>query len=79
MNDYLGSGVLMEIREKLGKLLPHWIEHNDAHSESYNEWAAQARQAGMTQVATGIEEAVARVEEANKALKQAIAALDGDI
>lgn len=28
--------------EKLRHLLGHWIEHNDAHIETYREWASKA-------------------------------------
>lgn len=32
--------------EKLKHLLEHWIEHNDAHVKSYNEWADKAEAIG---------------------------------
>ena len=25
--------------EKLKKLLPHWMEHNDEHTKTYEAWA----------------------------------------
>ena len=28
--------------EKLKHLLKHWIEHNDAHVKTYDEWASKA-------------------------------------
>ena len=32
--------------EKLAKLLPHWIEHNDEHAETYRDWAHRASALG---------------------------------
>jgi hypothetical protein len=30
---------LMDEVEKLKKLIPHWMEHNDEHAETYKDWA----------------------------------------
>ncbi|MDO8281226.1 MAG: hypothetical protein Q7U10_01160 [Thermodesulfovibrionia bacterium] len=32
--------------EKLKHLLEHWIEHNDAHINTYKEWASKAESLG---------------------------------
>ncbi len=32
--------------EKLAKLLPHWMEHNDEHAENYRGWARRASALG---------------------------------
>ncbi|MBI4826017.1 MAG: hypothetical protein HY807_06300 [Nitrospirae bacterium] len=32
--------------EKLKHLLEHWIEHNDAHINTYKEWASKAEVLG---------------------------------
>lgn len=66
----------MEIEHKLHHLLPHWIEHNDAHAAAYAEWAAKAREAGLTDVAKGIEEAIGAIGQANGSLKSLLARLD---
>jgi hypothetical protein len=29
----------MDEIEKLKKLIPHWMEHNDEHAETYKSWA----------------------------------------
>jgi hypothetical protein len=60
----------METERKLARLLPHWIEHNREHAESYREWAGKANEAGLTDVAKGIEEAIAAIEKANGALER---------
>jgi rubrerythrin len=32
--------------EKLKQLLEHWIEHNEAHVKTYDEWASKAESLG---------------------------------
>ena len=32
--------------EKLKHLLKHWIEHNDAHVKTFNEWASKVEDLG---------------------------------
>jgi len=57
---------------KLRILLPHWIEHNDEHAESFREWAGKAREMGLEAVAKQIETAVKRMDTCNEALAAAI-------
>lgn len=47
----------MTFPEKMGKLLDHWIRHNDDHAATYQGWADQARQQRLDAVADIIEEA----------------------
>lgn len=67
----------MEVSQKLKQLLPHWAEHNEAHAKSYSDWAKQAEEAGLSEVAQRIYDAVSLIEEANGALKDAVKALEG--
>ncbi len=32
--------------DKLKHLLKHWLNHNDAHVDTYNEWASKAASLG---------------------------------
>jgi len=41
----------MDDLKKLGKLIPHWLEHNAQHVESYRDWANRMRRAGKTDLA----------------------------
>lgn len=66
----------MEVSQKLKQLLPHWAEHNDAHAESYADWARQAREAGLEATAQKILDAVSLIEDANGELKKALAELE---
>jgi antirestriction protein ArdC len=59
-------------REKLLVLLPHWIEHNEEHAAEFRRWAEQAGPARQD-----ILRAAAALEQANDALRQALALLGG--
>ena len=61
---------------KLRILLPHWIEHNGEHAESFREWAGKARKIGLGEVAKRIEEAVGHMAACNEALTAALKALE---
>jgi hypothetical protein len=61
-------------RDKLRTLLPHWIEHNAEHAADFRLWVKQA-----SEVEAEIEEAAARMEEANEALAAALAKLGGSM
>jgi len=37
--------------DKLKHLLEHWIEHNNAHVKTYEEWAAKAESLGEKELA----------------------------
>ena len=47
----------MSFSEKLTKLLDHWIDHNDHHTEDYRKWAKDARENGQEDVAILLESA----------------------
>lgn len=36
----------MDELARLGKLLQHWMEHNDEHAETYRDWAEKASSLG---------------------------------
>ncbi len=61
---------------KLRILLPHWIEHNDEHAESFRKWAGKARGIGLEAAARWIEEAVMHMATCNEALAEALKALE---
>lgn len=63
----------MNEQQKLGVLLPHWIEHNEEHAAEFRDWAARAGPARA-----GLLQAAAALEEANRGLRQALAALSAD-
>jgi hypothetical protein len=60
----------MTEQQKLGVLLPHWIEHNEEHAAEFRAWAERAGPARG-----GLLRAAAALQEANGALRQALEAL----
>lgn len=64
-----GDPERQELLSKLRVLLPHWIEHNAEHAESFRKWADRARAAGDKHLAVHIEEAARRIEAANDDLE----------
>ena len=59
-------------RAKLRVLLSHWIEHNQEHAASFQEWAGRARELGLEAVAKQIEVAVDRMKACSQALAVAL-------
>jgi rubrerythrin len=44
-------------KEKLIKLLDHWVKHNGDHADNYLQWAHKAKENGFQEVAQCLEEA----------------------
>lgn len=61
---------------KLRILLPHWIEHNEEHADSFRKWAEKARGLGQEETGRWIEEAMERMAVCNEALAEAMKALE---
>jgi len=73
------SDARKELLTKLSVLLPHWIEHNGDHADSFCTWAEQARAVGEVHLASHIEEAAHRINAANRDLRGAIEHIDADM
>ncbi len=58
--------------EKLRRLIPHWIEHNQSHAAEFLRWAALARSSGQEQTAVFIENAAALLQKAEGDLGAAL-------
>ena len=61
----------MDLKSRLAHLVPHWIEHNESHAEQFEERAAEARAAGLEEVAASIEAAARLLRAANGELNEA--------
>lgn len=61
----------MDDIEKLRRLIPHWIEHNEEHSESYKHWAQRINESNpeLSQI---LYEVSREGEKLNDLLKKAI-------
>lgn len=58
--------------EKLRRLIPHWIEHNQSHAAEFMRWADLARDSGEEQAAALIENAAAHLHRAETDLRAAL-------
>jgi hypothetical protein len=65
------QGSLSE-REKLERLLEHWIKHNDDHIKTYREWSEKAKSQNLQDVGTLLEEACEITGSLNELFKRAI-------
>ncbi len=43
-------GLNMDDLEKLKRLLPHWMEHNDEHAKTYKDWAEKMSSLGKKEL-----------------------------
>jgi hypothetical protein len=64
-------GTLTDL-EKLRRLIPHWIEHNQSHADEFMRWAARARLSGENQTAELIENAADLLLQAGAGLEAAL-------
>ena len=58
------------LKEEANHLLEHWIEHNESHSRSFRERAAQIRDISK-KAAIDIEEAANLMDKCTETLKKA--------
>jgi hypothetical protein len=71
-----GKKTRLDDLTRLCVLLPHWIEHNEEHADSFQHWVARAREMGQDEVAQQIEEAMKRMAACNQALNAALQMLE---
>ncbi|MFV0437732.1 MAG: hypothetical protein ACK5PS_10135 [Desulfopila sp.] len=62
----------MENKEKLQRILQHWIEHTKSHVEEFERWRQTAATEGESAIADHIAEAISAVKKANDALESAL-------
>ena len=55
----------------LNILLVHWVNHNQSHEESFQEWVEKAKAMGKTETAQCIEKAIEYMNKANEMLMEA--------
>ncbi|MBP1908678.1 hypothetical protein [Methanolobus bombayensis] len=58
-------------KAKLEHLIGHWIEHNDSHITSFNEWADKIQSAGYADLAEDIRGAAMKMDECSNLLETA--------
>lgn len=62
-------------REKIEKLLAHWMQHNSEHAAEFISWADKAKTLDRPGVPDGILRAARQLEQANEFLLAALKAL----
>ena len=63
-------------RQKLEKLLDHWIKHNNDHIKTYREWSEKAEAENLQDVAALLKEACEITGTLNEFFKRAMEKLD---
>jgi hypothetical protein len=66
----------MSTKEKLAKLLGHWMQHSEEHAKSYELWAQRAASEGLSEVAALLEKAAGKTRAADEDFKAALKALE---
>jgi len=65
-------GYSMTELEKLKHLLEHWLEHNEAHIRTYNDWAYKADSLGKREVAEILKEVVEKSKKLDELFRRAL-------
>jgi hypothetical protein len=58
--------------EKLKHLIKHWIEHNNAHIQTYSEWAEKAESFGEKDLPVLFDQIIVKSRELNGLFKKAL-------
>ena len=63
--------VVNNVVKTLNILLVHWVNHNQSHEESFQEWVEKAKAMGKTETADCIQKAIEYMNKANEMLVEA--------
>lgn len=74
-HDRHDAGDELSPKEKLLKLLEHWMKHNEGHAQTYRQWAETAGAQSMPAVARCLEEAVEATLAVNRQFEAALKCL----
>ncbi|OIP89076.1 MAG: hypothetical protein AUK55_15155 [Syntrophobacteraceae bacterium CG2_30_61_12] len=74
-HDHQGETGALSERDKLRKMIEHWIEHNLEHANSFEQWAGRADTLGETEVAALLRQAAADMNRLNRNFDHAISHL----
>ncbi len=66
------SGDDLSVKEKLAKLLDHWIQHNNDHANTYKDWGKKAKEDDMDTLGGLLQEAADLTLEINKKFTEAL-------
>jgi rubrerythrin len=65
----------LTVEEKLGKLLDHWVKHNEEHATTYVTWADRAKEKGLGDIESQLKEAAEKTRSISENFKAASASL----
>jgi hypothetical protein len=71
-HDHHDSGEELALREKMVKLLEHWMKHNEGHAQTYRQWAETAGAQSMPEVALRLKEAAEATLAVNRRFEAAL-------
>lgn len=72
------SNQVLSDREKLTRMVEHWIHHNGDHERSYRDWALRAKRIGIDEVGLLLEKAADDVGIQNRGLQRVLDLLKVD-
>lgn len=72
------SAPALSEKEKLTRMVEHWIGHNGDHERSYRDWALRAKKNGMEEAGLLLEEAADGVRLQNQGLQRVLDLLKND-
>ncbi len=67
----------MEIKDKLKKILPHWLDHNKKHGDEFLFWVEELEKSGEKELAEQLQEAVSGFATAQQALENVSRSVGG--
>ena len=67
----------MSDKDKLAKLLEHWVGHNDDHAGNYRQWAEKATAAGLDSAAGLLSEVADLTDQITEKFRQAKKSIEG--
>ena len=66
----------MDDLEKLRKLLPHWMKHNDEHAKTYKDWAEKMSSLGKKELSDALEAIYRESKKLRGLFQQALKVVD---
>ena len=66
----------MDDLEKLKKLIPHWMEHNEEHARTYKEWADKMSSLGKEELSRALKAIHQESQKLRELFKEVLRVVD---
>ncbi len=66
----------MDELEKLKKLLPHWMKHNDEHAMTYRDWAEKMSTLGKKELSEALKAIHQESQKLRELFEEALRVVD---